>query len=293
MRKVQSTRTGGFTLIELLVVVSIIALLVAILLPSLSRTRDAARNTLCLSNLKQQAMAAAMYGADWEGYYMAQTWSNKNADDAGGPAHYGAGATRPFGDYSTPQDGLSRLKYLAPAAAWECPRHIANPMRKGSWGRLNYHYAATNLHGSYTGGHRDNDTGPYAEQDIVDHSFTFLTMDAAIQYYHPLEKAIAGNAYMLPYFGSPLPTTSSGNDRTPGNIQSWSTVAGATDPLGQGNWRPGMLTHDTGANYSYWDGHAARYSYNDLNLSNFNQSTVILHNHMRANAKLGNSVAWH
>lgn len=60
-------RRHAFTLIELLVVVAIIALLIAILLPSLSRARATARNTVCLSNLHQLALATQYYAEDYQG----------------------------------------------------------------------------------------------------------------------------------------------------------------------------------------------------------------------------------
>lgn len=51
----------GFTLIELLVVISIIAVLMSILIPSLSRARKQAQSVVCLSNLKQMGQALQLY----------------------------------------------------------------------------------------------------------------------------------------------------------------------------------------------------------------------------------------
>src|SRR5258706_6767840 len=56
-----SQRRGGFTLVELLVVIGIIALLIAILLPVMNRSREAARRVACLSNLRQVHAAFHFY----------------------------------------------------------------------------------------------------------------------------------------------------------------------------------------------------------------------------------------
>ena len=59
-------RGKGFTLIELLVVIAIIAILAAILFPVFARAREKARQTSCLSNLKQLALAYQMYAQDYD-----------------------------------------------------------------------------------------------------------------------------------------------------------------------------------------------------------------------------------
>jgi len=60
----------GFTLIELLVVIAIIAILAAILFPVFAKAREKARQTACLSNMKQLALASLMYASDYD-----ETWS--------------------------------------------------------------------------------------------------------------------------------------------------------------------------------------------------------------------------
>jgi len=59
-------RKKGFTLIELLVVIAIIAILAAILFPVFARAREKARQTSCLSNMKQIGLAADMYCQDYD-----------------------------------------------------------------------------------------------------------------------------------------------------------------------------------------------------------------------------------
>ena len=60
------TRTRGFTLIELLVVIAIIAILAAILFPVFARAREKARQSQCLSNVKQLTLGMLMYVQDYD-----------------------------------------------------------------------------------------------------------------------------------------------------------------------------------------------------------------------------------
>ena len=79
----------AFTLVELLVVIGIIAILVGILLPTLSRARENANRVTCMSNLRQVATAFFMYTGENKGWF-------PNVAVFGNTLGYGA-ATAPAG----------------------------------------------------------------------------------------------------------------------------------------------------------------------------------------------------
>jgi len=83
-------RHEGFTLIELLVVIAVIALLMAILVPSLNRVRKQAQFVRCKANLKSYGLMALMYADDGDGK-MPDAWTsfyNQHNEYRGEPHRY-------------------------------------------------------------------------------------------------------------------------------------------------------------------------------------------------------------
>ena len=117
----------GFTLIELLVVVSIIALLIAILLPSLKHARDQAKAVVCKANMRSIGQAFTMYAEKFGGVWPppVDTFGNQNRWPV--PFHQGGIIDAQFGRYGTSGQPVRRGDnsiFLCPAEP--APRAIPN-----------------------------------------------------------------------------------------------------------------------------------------------------------------------
>jgi prepilin-type N-terminal cleavage/methylation domain-containing protein/prepilin-type processing-associated H-X9-DG protein len=143
-------QVSGFTLVELLVVIGIIALLISMLLPSLTRARESAVKVSCANNMRQIYLAFVMYANDY-----------KNAINPGyapGP-HRTSGAPNPYatwfdrfsttGPYTTGKylpwsdDFFGRGVYLCPAEqrnldypGWPSADYLANVWINGWIGTI-------------------------------------------------------------------------------------------------------------------------------------------------------------
>jgi prepilin-type N-terminal cleavage/methylation domain-containing protein len=142
----------GFTLIELLVVISIIALLVSILLPSLNQARETAKRVLCLSNLKQMGLGTFMYAEDnkgllpskregevWQGNYIAYFLLNNQSE----PVRLGY--LHKFGYCDNPKlfycpSSKVKMEAYCDPMPWGTLPQVSNTMDGHDYVRISYTY---------------------------------------------------------------------------------------------------------------------------------------------------------
>lgn len=96
---------SAFTLIELLIVIAIIALIISILVPALSRSREVARRTICASNLRQFGIAMLNYAQDFESWLPCK---GKPGNPTAKPAELVPEQPRPTSEYGPNFAGIVR-----------------------------------------------------------------------------------------------------------------------------------------------------------------------------------------
>jgi len=128
------SKPKGFTLVELLVVIAIIALLMSILMPSLTRAKKQAKVALCMSNLRQWGTVYSMYTSDNDGLFDTG-WPHPSGEDGfyAGGHHWPVTLEAYYGDRNLRFCPMATRSIASErqAAYWAWPRQ--DTMDAGRW----------------------------------------------------------------------------------------------------------------------------------------------------------------
>ncbi|MDR3710934.1 MAG: DUF1559 domain-containing protein [Capsulimonadaceae bacterium] len=244
----RTNRQSGFTLIELLVVIAIIAILAAILFPVFATAREKARQTACISNCKQIAIAFIQYSQDFDESFPVGT-TNSNC--------VVAGSTIVSGDCRQ-GNGWTALvyPYLKSKQVFLCPSDSAQAYSSGgtTYDQLSYSYNANVAQvytgGSWPAGYVGNQLSAFTNPDrtVLVFEITIPQSDAlalqltSLNGCSPVSNGVENGCNMQ------MATGYMGGSTTPGGLPTCPTQPNSCYlPTGR---------HNAGSNFCLADGHA-------------------------------------
>jgi prepilin-type N-terminal cleavage/methylation domain-containing protein/prepilin-type processing-associated H-X9-DG protein len=219
----------AFTLIELLVVIAIIAILAAILFPVFAQARESARQTTCLSHLKQIALAGLMYAQDYDetfvqvGGTIEQRWPASGRMTRNG--------IKPVNGWS-----MNLLPYIKSRDLFQCPS--MDPIFQGSGDCKAFSGQRITNHYAYNAWLGADDS--YALSYFTTPNRTVLTSPLTLsQVAQPANVVAHFHAGSVPPYG-----------------ETWGCVyATIEQPDFYNKIRP-RIRHKSGDNFAFVDGHA-------------------------------------